>query len=115
MPGAGSRIFTGRPGAGILYAYPICSGTDTVDKYLLEILRCPITGQSLNLLGKDRLKKLNAAVAEGSIRYQDGSTVDTPLSAALLTANGTTLYRVDDDIPVMLEDRAIPVEQLQDF
>lgn len=86
-----------------------------MDKYLLEILRCPITGQSLNPLDKERLKKLNAAITKGGVRYQDGTVVDAPLAAALLTTNGSTLYRVDDDIPVMLEDRAIPVEQLQDF
>jgi len=86
-----------------------------VDKYLLEILRCPITGQNLQTLGRDRLKKLNAAVERGELRYQDGSRIETPLGGALMTANGSTIYRVDDDIPVMLEDRAIPVEQLQDF
>lgn len=86
-----------------------------MDKHLLEILRCPITGQSLRLLPKDKLRKLNAAIAGRTVRYQDGTPAEQPLDEALITANGSTLYRIDDGIPVMLEDQAIPAEQLQDF
>ena len=39
---------------------------------------------------------------------------DAPLDEALVTADGRTVYRVDDGIPVMLENLAIPTEQLAD-
>ncbi len=86
-----------------------------MDKHLLDILRCPVSGQPLALLGKDKLKKLNAAIADGGVKQQDGETVSAALTEALVTANGTTVYPVRDGIPVMLEDQSIATAQLQNF
>jgi uncharacterized protein YbaR (Trm112 family) len=38
----------------------------------------------------------------------DGKKVDTPLDAGLITEDGETIYRIDDDIPIMLIDEGIP-------
>lgn len=86
-----------------------------MDQHLLDILRCPVSGQPLALLGKDKLKQLNAAIAGGRVRQQDGEPVSAPLTEALRTANGSTLYPVRNGIPVMLEDQSISTAQLQDF
>ncbi len=86
----------------------------SVDKKLLEILCCPVTKIAVKSLPKTKLQALNAAIGEGNIRYADGSPVDQPLDEGLITENETTIYRVDDDIPIMLEDRGIPTSQLQD-
>ena len=32
-----------------------------------------------------------------------------------MTTDGRTVYRIDDGIPVMLEDLAIPTEQIADW
>ena len=48
----------------------------------------------------------------GEVRYADGSTVDKVLGEALITENGTTVYRVDEGIPVMLEEQGIPTAPL---
>ena len=87
----------------------------SVDPKLLEILVCPITKVSVGMLGKRRLTVLNRAIAEGGVRYLDGAVVQDPLDEALVTGDGRTVYRVDDGIPVMLEDLAIPTEQLADW
>ena len=87
----------------------------SVDPKLLEILVCPITKVSVRMLGKQKLAALNRAVAEGGVRHMGGAVVDTPLEEALVTSDGRTVYRVDDGIPVMLEDFAIPTEQLGDW
>ena len=86
-----------------------------VDPKLLEILRCPVTKQTVKLLPKQKLKALNTAIKSGDITYVDGSKIDEPLAEALITDNGRTVYRVDDGIPVMLEDMSIGTEQLIDF
>ncbi len=86
----------------------------SVDKKLLEILCCPVTKIGVKLLPKAKLQALNATIGQGKLRYADGSTVDEPLDEGLITENETTIYRVDDDIPIMLEDRGIPTSQLQD-
>lgn len=86
-----------------------------VDRNLLEILRCPVTKMSVYTLSKDRIRKLNQLISEGEVNYVDGSVVDKPLDEALITENDRTIYRVDDSIPIMLEDQGIPTEQFQDF
>ena len=87
----------------------------SVDRKLLEILVCPITKVSVQMLGERKLAALNRAIAEGGVRHLGGETVEAPLDEALVTADGRTVYRVDDGIPVMLEDLAIPTEQLADW
>ena len=87
----------------------------SVDPRLLEILVCPITKVSVQMLGKQKLAVLNRAIAEGGVRHMDGAVVDTPLDEALVTSDGRTVYRVDDGIPVMLEDLAIATEQIVDW
>lgn len=86
-----------------------------IDRKLLEILRCPVTKLPLSILAPDKLKKLNDAIANGEVHYVDGAKVDKALQAALITDNGRTIYRIDDDIPVMLEDQGIGTEQFVDF
>ena len=87
----------------------------SVDPKLLEILVCPITKVSVKMLGKQKLAVLNRAIAEGGVKHLDGAAVEDRLDEALVTGNGRTVYRVDDGIPVMLEDLAIPTEQLADW
>lgn len=83
-----------------------------MDKRLLDILRCPVTQKGLSIAKKDELERVNAAIASGTIVNADGAAVDAPLSEALVTDDGKRLYPVDDGIPVLLEDEAISMEQL---
>ena len=86
-----------------------------IDKKLLEILCCPVTKVPVKRLPKKKLQQLNEQIAQGQVRYVDGSPLESPLEDALITETGTTLYRVDSSIPVMLEDKGIITDQLQDF
>ncbi|MGI9311389.1 MAG: Trm112 family protein [bacterium] len=86
-----------------------------MDRKLLEILVCPITKQPVSLLDPARLGRVNALIAQGALQTLDGAKIEHPLQAALITRNGATLYRIDDDIPVMLEEQSIPCEQIADW
>ncbi len=44
-----------------------------------------------------------------------GAAVGTPLAAGLVTEDGKVIYRIEDDIPVMLADEAIGTTQLSAF
>ena len=79
---------------------------------LLQILCCPETKTPVAMLPSERLDLLNAAIATGQVRYADGSQVEDPVEEALVTVDGRTVYRIDDSIPVMLVDQAIPTAQL---
>ncbi len=78
-----------------------------MDKRLLDILRCPHSGQPLHVLDRTGLDALNRAIGAGSARSADGSTLSSTLSEALVTADRATIYRVDDGIPVLLADQRI--------
>lgn len=79
-----------------------------IDRKLLDILCCPATGVPLESLRKDQLAALNTLIATGEVHDYGNEAVTTPLQEALITENGERIYRVDDGIPIMLEDRAIP-------
>lgn len=83
-----------------------------IDKKLLEILCCPVTKLPVKRLPKGELNAVNQRIAAGEVKLATGEIVEVPLDEALITENGTTIYRVDDGIPVMLEDEGIPTAQL---
>ena len=83
-----------------------------MDKRLLTILRCPVTHKGLSLLKKDKLEKINSAIAAGEVSTREGIRLTEPLDEALVTDDGKRIYPVDDGIPVLLESESIHVEQL---
>ncbi len=86
-----------------------------IDKELLDILCCPESKAELKILEKERIEAINNQIAAGKVKYKDGKEVDKPLQEALITVDEKTIYRVDDEIPIMLVEMAIPAEQLGDF
>ena len=86
-----------------------------IDKRLLDILCCPATRAPLRMVSSAELDALNAAISNGSVRSEGGSAIAMPAAAALVTRDARTIYRIEDDIPVMLADEAIATAQIADF
>ena len=84
------------------------------DHRLLDIICCPATHLPLKLVPDSMLSALNARIAAGSLRFRDDSPVTEPLERALMTADERLAYPIRDDIPVLLEDQAIPMAQAID-
>ncbi|MFU8895870.1 MAG: Trm112 family protein [Gammaproteobacteria bacterium] len=80
-----------------------------IDRKLVEILRCPVSREAVAIVPKDQLRQLNAAIAAGELKHADGRPVEGPREAALVTADGARIYPVNDGIPIMLADEAIPL------
>ena len=87
----------------------------TIDKKLLEILRCPITKQQVFPLSDAQLAKINAEIESGDVLQVDGGTVDMVIKEGLITENRNLVYRVEQDIPIMLEDESILTDQFKGF
>ncbi|MCH7684949.1 MAG: hypothetical protein IIB35_14730 [Gemmatimonadetes bacterium] len=83
-----------------------------MDRELLEILCCPKTKVPVEMLSEDKLKAVNDRIGRGDVKTVDGSKVDKPLDSGLITEDGKTIYRIDDDIPIMLIDEGIPADQI---
>jgi len=81
-----------------------------MDKKLLSILCCPVTHRDLFPAKADVLRRLNAAIAEGTVSNRDGQILGRPLDEALITKDGKILYPVSDGIPVLLEGESINAE-----
>ncbi len=86
-----------------------------VDGKLLEILCCPVSKTPLIKLGQEKLDKLNKAIASGDALYVDGGKVKEALQEGLITEDGKVIYPVQDDIPILLEEKGIGSTQFQDF
>lgn len=86
-----------------------------IPEKLLDILCCPVSHEPLVPLGKGRLDRLNARIAEGSVLFVNGDAVESPLSEALITRDGKVIYAIDDGIPVLLPDRGIGTTQFEDL
>jgi len=80
-----------------------------VEKDLLEILVCPDDLSALRLATAAELSALNAKIAAGQVKNRAGQAVTSEVKEGLIRADGKYLYVVDDDIPVMLIDEAIPL------
>ena len=84
-----------------------------MDKRLLDILCCPVTKNPVKPLTKAQLDVLNRAIDSGSVRTISNAAVSVPLRAGLITTDGKVIYRIEDDIPVMLADESIGTTQLE--
>ena len=77
---------------------------------LLAILACPDSRQPLGLADEATLSALNGRIAAGGVQNVGGGEVTTALDAGLVREDGTIVYPVRDDIPVLLREEGIAVE-----
>jgi uncharacterized protein YbaR (Trm112 family) len=80
-----------------------------VEKELLEILVCPDNLTPVRVAEAHELAALNARIRAGGVKTRGGQDVTEEVKEGLIRADGKYLYIVDNDIPVMLIDEAIPL------
>ena len=83
-----------------------------VDKELLEILACPESKEPVYLAHASLVDELNARIERGELANRRGKTVESKMDGGLVREDGAYLYPIEDDIPIMLIDEAIPIGEL---
>lgn len=80
---------------------------------LIEILACPETKRPVHLADGAIIRRLGERAAAGTLRTVGGAVVADPPAEGLLTEDGRRLYPIRNDIPVMLVDQAIVVDEAE--
>ncbi len=83
-----------------------------LDDDLLELMVCPDSREKLSLAEESLVAKLNARVEKGDLKNRGGDTVERKLDAALVREDGEIAYSVIDDIPNLIVDEGIPLDQV---
>jgi len=85
-----------------------------VSPELIEILACPDSKQPVKLAEKELVERLNHLIEQGKLLNRAGAKVKDQIDGGLVREDGKILYAIVDDIPVMLIDEGIPLEQLEE-
>jgi uncharacterized protein len=80
-----------------------------VDKELLDILVCPENKTPVHPADAQTLAAVNARIKQGTLKNRGDQPVTTEITEGLVRADGKYLYIVENDVPVMLIDEAIPL------
>ena len=78
---------------------------------LLKMLVCPETQATLEIASDDLIARVNRAIAGGQLKNKAGQALKKPLEGGLVRSDQRVLYPVMDDIPMMLIDESVPLDQ----
>ncbi len=83
-----------------------------MDKKLLDILCCPVTKQPIKLLSMEKLGLLNEKISTGNVVFVDDTKVIQGFTEALITLDESTIYPVEEGIPLMTQEKGISTRSL---
>lgn len=83
-----------------------------IEPDLVSLLCCPETHQDLRSAEPALLDRLNAQITAGSLKNRAGHAISEKLDGGLVRADGKLLYPIRHEIPVMLINDAIPLDQV---
>ena len=82
-----------------------------LDLDLLKILCCPETHQALALAEAAVLDKVNERLTAGRLQNRAGRPLREKIEDGLVRTDGRYLYPMRRNIPILLVDEAIPLDQ----
>lgn len=83
-----------------------------IDQELLEILVCPDTRKTLKMADKSVIERVNSLIEKQMIKNKAGLKVNEKIQDGLVVSDGSRLYPIREDIPILLPEEAIMLDQL---
>lgn len=77
----------------------------------LAILACPETHQPLAPADSMLLDTLNTRARAGTLKNRGAKLVESPIDGGLLRSDGKVMYPIYKDLPVLLVEEGIEVDQ----
>lgn len=88
------------------------SDSYVIDPAVLAFMRCPVTQSELTTAPEDLIDLMNGLIESSQLTDRLGQSVPGPIEAAFINSERSLLIPVRGGIVVMLEDRLIPMAQL---
>ena len=82
-----------------------------IDRDLLDILACPENKTPVKLADQPLIDAINSAIEKGEVKNRGGQKIEQPIDGGLVREDRIFLYPIQDAIPVMLIDKAIPIKK----
>jgi uncharacterized protein YbaR (Trm112 family) len=80
---------------------------------LLKLLVCPENQSPLSVASNELIAQLNREISGGRLQNKAGQKLARQLGGGLVRSDQSVLYPIVDDIPMMLVDEAIPLDQIR--
>ena len=80
-----------------------------IDTDFLRMLVCPSSRQPLREASAAELAAVNAAIAKGGVKNRGGNPVTTAFAGGLVPQDGSVVYPIQDEIPILLAGEAVPL------
>ena len=84
-----------------------------IDKELLDILACPENKTPVSMADQTLVEEINRRIEKGELKNRGGSQVEKKIDGGLVREDGAFLYRIEDGIPIMLIEEAIPLGEIK--
>ena len=82
-----------------------------IDRDFLDILACPENKTPVKLADQPLIDTINSAIEKGEVKNRGGQKIEQPIDGGLVREDRVFLYPIQDAIPIMLIDEAIPIEK----
>lgn len=82
-----------------------------VDPKLLELIRCPVDGQSLRPAPAEAVAAINDCIARGALRDASDGRIEEAIDGALITMDGCRGHAVRGGIPTLIPGESFSIPE----